>query len=188
MSQSPSSEETPSSAPVVFLIGLRGSGKSTIGRLVADHLGRPFVDLDDEVLAAFEEETVTEVWDTHGETAWRRGEIDATRAVLRAPAGQIVAMGGGAPMVPGIAGGLAEAAAAGFAIILYLHAPADILRQRLEATPGDRPALTDAGLLNEIETVFARRHPVYESLATAVIDVSNLDQNATADAIIDILA
>ena len=50
----------------ILLMGLRGSGKSAIGRLLAERLNRPFVDLDERVLATFDEPTVTAVWSAHG--------------------------------------------------------------------------------------------------------------------------
>lgn len=189
MNQTPSPSSPDSSLPVlVFLIGLRGSGKSTIGRLIANRLKRPFVDLDDEVLAMFKEGSVTEVWETHGEAAWRRAETDATRAIMRSPSGQIVAMGGGAAMVPGIAGGLAEAAEHGLAIVIYLRAMPETLRRRLATDVGDRPSLTGQGVVDEIDAVFAARDPVYRSLAMTILDIDALDENATVDEVETVLA
>ena len=52
-----------SQAPPLLLIGLRGSGKSTLGRLVAERIGATFSDLDDAVLERLECATVAEAWD-----------------------------------------------------------------------------------------------------------------------------
>ena len=68
-------------------------------RALSKRLGHPFVELDERVLAAFPEGSVREVWSVHGEAAWREAESAALVATLAADE-QVVALGGGTPMIP----------------------------------------------------------------------------------------
>jgi 3-dehydroquinate synthase len=80
----------------VILVGFMGSGKSTVGPQLALRMGRPFVDLDD-VIVADAGRSVAEIFSSEGEAGFRERE---TRCLQRAlePKGLVVAVGGGAPM------------------------------------------------------------------------------------------
>ena len=158
----------------IVLIGLRAAGKSEVGRAAAEAANVAFIDLDDVVQAAFPEDTVREIWDTHGETAWRTVEAIACDAVfdLASPPG-VLALGGGAPMVSEIANRLEAEKSKGRAIVVYLQCGTDTLRARLGAEPGDRPSLTGDDLADETETVRARREPTFLGLADAVVEADD---------------
>jgi shikimate kinase len=84
--------------PGIFLVGFMGSGKSTIGRALADELGWRFIDLDQEIEKQ-ENCTISRIFDTRGETAFRLIETAALRQITRAiDSGRphVVAVGGGA--------------------------------------------------------------------------------------------
>ena len=83
----------------VLLMGLRGSGKTTVGGLLADRLGCPCIDLDERVLSTFAESTVTAVWATHGEDAWRAAEATTLSELLAGTGPDVIALGGGTPMI-----------------------------------------------------------------------------------------
>jgi shikimate kinase len=88
--------------PAIFLVGFMGSGKSTVGRLLAEKLGWPFVDLDQEIEAE-QKATIAEIFDTRGEPAFRAIETAALRKYVRlARCGKpmVVALGGGAFVQP----------------------------------------------------------------------------------------
>lgn len=168
----------------LILMGLRGSGKSTLGSLVAARLARPFIDLDDRVMARLGFETVARAWDAVGEPAFRIAEASELRAVLdEHPHGLVLALGGGTPTAPGAADALRAHAAAGAALVYLRCTPAE-LRARLsrpaagagEAAAGvhsagpNRPSLTGRDPLDEIEEVFQRRDPLYRGLATRVLE------------------
>ncbi len=155
----------------ILLIGLRGAGKSTIGRIVAESTGREFVDLDDVTAALLGCRTPGEAFAAHGESVFRVAEY---RALINAAAisGRVIALGGGTPTAPGAGQILEDERRAGRAVIVYLRAMPHDLRARLSATDvSSRPSLTGAGTLEEIESVFAARDPLYRRLATHVIDV-----------------
>lgn len=77
----------------LVLIGLMGSGKTAVGRRLAERLGRPFVDLDDEIAAAAGR-SIPELFDTEGEAGFRAREAAAV-ATVAARSGQVIATGGG---------------------------------------------------------------------------------------------
>jgi len=155
----------------LVLIGLRGSGKTTLRRALADRLGRAFVDLDDvtpEVLAC---QTVRSAFSDLGESAFRKGEVQALIRTLKEPP-RVLALGGGTPTAPGAETILREARERGQIRIVYLRAGAHCLRDRLaRADNADRPSLTGMGVLEEIEMVLAQRDPLYSSLSDINVPV-----------------
>lgn len=160
--------------PCILLIGLRGSGKSTVGRRAAAALGRDFIDLDDRTLARFEERTVAEVFARRGEAAWREAEAHALKSALR-EAGAIIALGGGTPCVARARRAIETARAGGGAIVVHLDPPLDDLVRRLEQAPGDRPRLAGAATVaEEARRLHAERAPTFAAIADSVTS-GNLD-------------
>lgn len=165
----------------LLLIGLRASGKSTLGRLVAARLSRPFIDLDDRTAARLGEPSPAAALGRYGEPAFRAAESAALRETLLG-SGRVVALGGGTPTAPGAAEMLERERAAGRAVIVYLHAAPDVLRARLAATDvASRPSLTGRGTLEEIEALYAGRDGLYRRLADAVIEVEFAPSDAIAE-------
>ncbi len=79
----------------IFLVGFMGSGKSTIGALLANELGAPFIDLDDDIEAAAGR-TIAEVFASDGEQRFRDLEHDALTRRVEAGGSAVIALGGGA--------------------------------------------------------------------------------------------
>lgn len=167
----------------VMLIGARASGKSTLARVIASALWRQAVDMDDLVLAQFAESTISEVWRVLGETAWREAETTVMEEVLKGDE-QIIAAGGGAPLIPAVQECIAAAREAGALKVIYLACEAGELRRRLLAEPGDRPPLIGRDPAEELEVVLAQRDPVYRMIADVVLDVSHLSERDAADYLI----
>ena len=161
-------------APSLVLMGLRGSGKSTLGRLVAQRTGLAFVDLDLVTTALLGEGTLAELWAQHGEAAFREAEARALRVLVLAGLSSrgVGALGGGTPTAPGAAGVLEQAVEDGRIELVYLRGDPALLRERLAgADPAERPTLTGAGTLAEVEQVFAARDGLYARLASRVIEI-----------------
>ncbi len=154
-----------------LLIGPRGCGKSSVGQRLADILEQPFVELDARVLGSFAQDSVQEVWVVHGESAWRAAEVEQLNRALEED-GQVVALGGGTPIIDVAQQRLQDEQQAGRARLIYLRCEVSELRRRLEGNLGDRPALTPAGSLNELEAVAGAREPIYCRLADLIVQVT----------------
>lgn len=162
-------------SPVVVLIGLRGAGKTTLGRTLAERSGRAFEDLDDRALATCAESSIREVFDTHGESAWRAAEANALTGALEEDA-LVLALGGGAPMVESIQQRLEEARAAARVRVIWLDANDEVLAERIGPHGAARPPLLqdDSGEaiapLEECRRLREDRGPTYKRLADTVLD------------------
>ncbi len=169
----------------LILMGLRGSGKSTLGRAVAAKLGLPFtfIDLDDLTLRSLGCSTASEAFRTAGESTFRAAEAAALAGVLNGR-NRVIALGGGTPTAPGAADLLREARASERAWIVYLHAPPDVLRSRIAgADQSNRPALLARDAASEVGQVYAARDPLYRALASATVESASLSEAAAAEAI-----
>lgn len=154
----------------IYLMGLRGSGKSTVGRLLAARVGGVFVDLDDLTPGVLRCATAAEALRTKGEPAFRAAEREALDDP-RVGAAAVVGLGGGTPTHQASAEELRKRVGAGDHLV-YLRASVDTLRARLAATDlSKRPSLTGADPLAEVAAVWAKRDPIYLGLATAIVEV-----------------
>lgn len=159
------------------MLGLRGSGKSTLGRELASRTGRTFIDLDDVTRDYLGHGTIAELFAKVGEARFRAAEYRAlvNQAFPMSRLGPVVALGGGTPTAPGASDFLQDAKQRGIARLVYLRASADALRGRLEeADNADRPSLTGKGVLDEIDDILATRDPLYQELADRIIEVDHL--------------
>ncbi|MDR3255307.1 MAG: shikimate dehydrogenase [Synergistaceae bacterium] len=127
-----------------LLIGLSGSGKSTLGRLAACEFGLPFVDLDDSVEARTGMK-IREIFALHGEARFRDEESLALDEALKNPVPSIIATGGGVVLRPENARAMRES---GF--VVFLDRPLENILRDVRCD-GERPLLTDAGKLYEME-------------------------------------
>jgi shikimate kinase / 3-dehydroquinate synthase len=161
----------PETGPGIVLVGMPGSGKSTVGRLVAERLGRPFVDTD----AIFEQLHKTPVPDylrEHGEPAFREAESAAV-AQACAVRGAVIGAGGGAVLDP-----MNRWALWHHGVVAWLDLPAAALTARLEADATERPTFRPYDA-DRLASVLAERHAFYRA-ADQTLDAS-LDPSRIAD-------
>ena len=157
--------------PATVLIGLRGSGKTTLGRLLAARRAVPFIDLDDRIVAGSGHASVSALFRAEGEPAFRAAEARALEAVLAdCPGdGAVIALGGGTPTAPGARALLDTARTGGVIRIVLLEALPEVLGARLSVAPGDRPLLMGANFTEEAALLASRRLPAYRELADATV-------------------
>jgi len=153
------------------LTGYRGTGKSTVARLLAAAVGWSAVDTDDLVEQAAGK-SIAQVFANDGEPAFRDLEEQVVAEVCSRKAA-VVALGGGAILRPA---SRARIAAAGSVVWLTADAPTLAKRLGADATTGARrPNLTDQGGLEEIKQVLTQRAPIYR--ASADLQISTQDQS-----------
>lgn len=166
--------------PILVLMGLRVSGKTTLGKRIARDLRRPFVDLDDRVAEAAGATHAAEVISTRGLGAFRELEAGCLVGAL-GEHGIILSLGGGTPTAPGAAEVLSAARDDAGVLLIYLHARPETLAARLRAVgSATRPSLTGDDPADEMTRIYAERHPLYEQLASTVIDADEWDEDALA--------
>ena len=146
----------------IFLVGLMGAGKTTIGRMLAKRLGLGFVDSDREI----ESRTgvvVPTIFEIEGEEGFRRREA-LVIADLTANRNSVLATGGGAVLRQENRDNLR---ANGF--VVYLNAPPHVLWERTRHDK-NRPLLKVEDPLRKLQELFVIRDPLYREVADFVVD------------------
>lgn len=146
----------------LFLVGLMGAGKTTVGRTLARRLGKRFVDSDHEIEARTGA-SIPWIFEIEGEPSFRRREADMIRE-LTAQTGIVLATGGGAILNPDNRAFLKKRGT-----VIYLRASVDSI---LERTSHDknRPLLQTENPRQRLEELMAQREPLYFEIADLVID------------------
>ena len=145
----------------LWLIGYRCTGKTTVGRILAEAVGFRFIDAD-VALTREIGQSISQFVSERGWPAFRREESRILRILSRED-GQIVATGGGVVLDPENVRTLRETGT-----VIWLTARPDTILSRLGDDPGtaeNRPALTDEGLAAEVRTTLAEREPLYAKAA-----------------------
>ena len=150
------------SKPHLILVGLPGSGKTTVGQAVAEKTGRTFLDLDLEIERR-EGESISQIFGEKGEEYFRRREREVT-AELALVGNMIVSPGGGWMMNPDVVALLRPPSR-----IVYLKVRPETALKRLGPSRSARPLLSRPDPLAELKRLFELRKPIYE-MADSVID------------------
>ncbi len=160
------------SPPNVYLIGPRASGKTSLGRLLAERLGRPFADLDEEFRRT-RGESIAALVAREGWERFREIERDILAETGKTQ-GRVVATGGGVVLLPENRKVLAKG------LVIYLQTDPARLAERLTAdfNPEQRPSLTGLELFEEIRTTLAEREPLYLAAAQVVLPEGPLEEMA----------
>ncbi|GAB3412440.1 bifunctional shikimate kinase/3-dehydroquinate synthase AroKB [Massilia agilis] len=164
----------------IFLVGLMGAGKTTIGRLLARKLGKRFVDSDHEIEARTGA-SIPWIFEIEGEASFRRREADMIRE-LTGQHGIVLATGGGAVLDPANRRLLAERGT-----VIYLRAGINSILQRT-AHDRNRPLLQTSDPRKKLEELLAQREPLYREVADLVIDTGRPNVQSMVGTILEQMA
>ncbi len=167
----------------IALIGLRGSGKTTVGRVLAKLLQGSHID-SDELVEQQSGRTIAEIFVGEGEAGFRQREIDAiASAVAQAPA--VISVGGGAVLDLRNVDLLREAAT-----LVWLTGPLELLAERIsrdDSTLARRPPLSSLSLQEELGTLQTERAKTYGLIANHVVNTAGKTPEAIAHEIAALL-
>lgn len=161
----------------IALIGFMGAGKTAVARILAEKLDKELVELD-SLIELKAGKSIPDIFRQHGEIAFRELEIEITREVASG-SNQVIACGGGIVLNKINIDRLKEGA-----VVVYLIASPEVIRQRVDADNTTRPLLTKGDKALTIREMLEFRQPFYERAADVKIDTSALDIADTAEAII----
>jgi shikimate kinase len=159
----------------IALIGFMGVGKTVVGKILAEKLGKKFVELD-YLIEQKTGKTIPEIFEQDGETAFRELEIEVTKEVTNGN-NQVIACGGGL-----VLNKINIDRLKGDSIIVYLMASPMVIRKRV-SNGGDRPVLKIINLPT-IRELLKYRQPFYERAADYKINTSRVSINSVAEQII----
>ncbi|MBI5496820.1 MAG: helix-turn-helix domain-containing protein [Deltaproteobacteria bacterium] len=166
--------------PAVALVGLRGAGKTSVGRLLARRLRCRFVELDAQV----EHEAglrLGEIFALHGEGYYRRMEVAALQRVLQQEPRCVIATGGGV-----ITNREAMEVLKRHACTVWLKAPVAAHWERVSAQGDRRPMAGNPRARQELDEIYARRAPLY-ARADLVVETARLDVAGVVHRLADVL-
>jgi shikimate kinase len=160
----------------IVLVGLMGSGKSTVGALLATATGRTLIDTD-AAISTMTGKAVRELWEEGGEDAYRAMESEVVLDALSSTMPCVIAAPGGAVLDPAVRAALVEA------FVVWLRTDPATLAGRVR--PGDhRPLLSDRPF--EVLTAMAEdRSHLYASLADLTVDTDHVDPESVAATVLD---
>jgi len=146
----------------LYLVGLMGAGKTTVGRLLAKHYGCAFYDSDHEI-EAHTGVKIPVIFEIEGEAGFRKREAAAI-AELTALQGVVLATGGGAVLSPVNRDNLQKNG-----VVIYLRGTPEHLHERTRHDR-NRPLLQTGNPLARLRELYAQRDPLYREVADIVMD------------------
>ena len=161
----------------IALIGFMGVGKTAVGKVLAEKLGRSFVELD-SLIEQKAGKSIPEIFQQEGEIAFRELEMRVTEEVANKKKA-VIACGGGIVLNKINIERLRESSR-----IVYLTASPEVMLKRVSSEEGQRPLLEVDNPTLTIRELLGFRKPFYERAADIKIDTSKLDINAVSKQII----
>lgn len=161
----------------IVLIGFMGCGKTTIGIKLSYRMRRPMLDTD-KLIEKDEGRTISEIFDTDGESYFRDLETKCLKKLIESTNNQIISVGGGLPIREENHALLKE-----LGTVIYLRARAETIYERLK-NDKTRPLLQGDDPQLKIRTLMEKRAAIYEKAADIIIDVDGKDFDTILDAIV----
>lgn len=163
----------------VILIGFMGSGKSSVGKVLADKLERKFIDMDDEIELG-EGKTINDIFTEYGEDRFREIETSYLEKLLTKK-NKVISTGGGVILKEENIAILQR-----IGTVVFLHTTYESLLKNLE---GDkvRPLLQRDNSASVIKNLLAKREPIYFNAASMIIQTTDKSVDEIANEIISLL-
>ena len=159
----------------VALIGLRGGGKSTLGRLLAEHLDVPFVELDREIERR-SGATLSEIFDMFGQETFRRAEREALDDVLRRHPNFVIATSGSIVTEPST---LELLLASCFTV--WVRAEPEEHMRRVMAQGDMRPMANSARAMEDLVSILKSREPLYAKAEASLVTTAKTPEQNLAE-------
>ena len=166
---------------IISLIGYRGTGKTTVGMLLADRLGWACIDSDRQIQETVGK-SIRQIFDEDGEAAFRDWESRVITELTRRHK-LVLALGGGAVLRESNRRAIQVAGP-----VVWLSADARTIQERLQADPEtfrQRPSLTGLSPVDEVSRVLAERLPIYQQAADVTIETDAKSPKEIVDVIIE---
>ena len=166
----------------IAMIGYRGTGKTTFGRLLAERIAFAWIDTDREI----EKQagcSIADLFRQQGEAAFRDLEARVIRECTEGES-RVLSLGGGAVLRPETRQRLRDTCTH----VVWLRSTAQTIWQRVSADPNSasqRPNLTQSGGIAEVQQLLSQRIPVYDQCATVRVDTDVLDVERILAQILD---
>ena len=162
----------------IILIGFMGCGKTTLGIKLSYRMRRPLLDTD-KIIEKDEGRTISEIFDTDGETYFRDLETECLKKLIKTTNNHIISVGGGLPIREENHALLKE-----LGTVVYLRASALTIYERLKHDK-TRPLLQGDDPQLKINTLMEKRAAIYEKAADIIIDVDDKDFDSILDEIVN---
>lgn len=171
----------------IYLTGLRGTGKTTVGKLVAEVINATCIDLD-VLIEDTAGRSISEIFAQSGETAFRDLETQCLTSIAQqresdSDYSRLVALGGGAILRPENRKLIRDSGTC-----IWLMAAPETLARRMatdDTTAGRRPALTDLSPVDEIEKMLADRKSLYQESSDLQVDTEGKSPQQVTAVILD---
>lgn len=151
---------------ILTLVGMRGTGKTSVGRALAERLGWEFADSDAAIVKEIGK-PIAEIFAEDGESRFRELEAATLADLLASSRNLVVASGGGAVLNEQTRVSMTNAGP-----VAWLTAPVDVMQSRVladDASAAQRPSLTGQSIGDELAAVLRARRHLYQSVATIVV-------------------
>jgi XRE family aerobic/anaerobic benzoate catabolism transcriptional regulator len=167
----------PAARPVIALLGLRGAGKTTIGRRLARRLRVPFEELD-RLIEESAELSLSEIFSLHGEEYYRRVEREVLEELLREPRPMVLATGGGLVASPDACALLRR-----LAVTVWLRARPEDHWNRVVGQGDRRPMANHPQAMADLRELLAVREPLYAA-ADHTVETSGVSVLKVVDSVL----
>jgi len=162
----------------IALIGFMGVGKTAVGKVLAEKLGRSFVELD-SLIEQKAGKSIPDIFQQDGETVFRELEIEVTKEVSKGR-NLVIACGGGIVLNKINIDRLKQQS-----MLVYLTASPKVILKRVSSEAGERPLIKLASRALNVRELLGFRKPFYERAADITINTSKLDINSIVERIIE---